>query len=169
MPITWEPDFSQTWSFHSQNHKANYGTSFKVQKVMLPSLKYLIFRFWSKFVLFTQLSRQQNRIFRNLALSLFSIYDNISSFKKLRKSTEWTQGKMRCRWINRPTDGQKNRIDFTGSLPQRWRFNHIFQIFENKILKIIWLDCEAYGKNQYKKKEYSQHSSVFKEFKNNDP
>ena len=34
---------------------------------------------------------------------------------------------------------------------------------------MIWLDCLPYGKNQYKKKEYNQHSSVFKEFKNNNP
>ena len=33
----------------------------------------------------------------------------------------------------------------------------------------IWLDCEPYGNNQNKKKEYNQRSSVFKEFKNNDP
>ena len=26
-----------------------------------------------------------------------------------------------------------------------------------------------FGNNQYKKKEYNQQSSVFKEFKNNDP
>ena len=25
---------------------------------------------------------------------------------------------------------------------------------------ISWLDCEQYGKNQYKKKEHNQHSSV---------
>ena len=42
-----------------QNHIDNYGASFKVQKVMLPLLKSQIFCFWSKFVLLTQLSRQQ--------------------------------------------------------------------------------------------------------------
>ena len=36
-----------------------------------------------------------------------------------------------------------------------------------KFSSIIWLDCEPYGNNQYKKKEHNQHSSVFKEFKNN--
>ena len=35
--------------------------------------------------------------------------------------------------------------------------------------KIIWLHCDPYGKNQYKKKEYNQRKSLFKEFKNNDP
>ena len=38
----------------SQNQ---YGASFKAQKVMLPSLKCQIFRFWSKFISFTQLSK----------------------------------------------------------------------------------------------------------------
>ena len=42
-----------------QNHIANYGASFKTQKVMLPSLKCQIFRFCSKFVSFTQLFRQK--------------------------------------------------------------------------------------------------------------
>ena len=36
-----------------------------------------------------------------------------------------------------------------------------------KFSSIIWLDCEPYGNNQYKKKEHNQHSSVFKEFKSN--
>ena len=31
---------------------------------------------------------------------------------------------------------------------------------ENSLLS--WLDCEQYRKNQYKKKEYKQHSSMFK-------
>ena len=38
-----------------------------------------------------------------------------------------------------------------------------------KFAQIIWLDCEPYENNQYKKKEYNQHSSVFEEFKHNDP
>ena len=43
----------------SQNDIANYGALLKAQKVMLPLLKSKIFCFWSKFVSFTQLSRQQ--------------------------------------------------------------------------------------------------------------
>ena len=43
----------------SQNHIANYGASIKAQKLMLPSLKCQLFCFWSKFVSFTQFSRQQ--------------------------------------------------------------------------------------------------------------
>ena len=42
-----------------QNHIAIYGASFKAQKVMLPPLICQTFCFWSKFVLFTQLSRQK--------------------------------------------------------------------------------------------------------------
>ena len=37
--------------------------------------------------------------------------------------------------------------------------------FENsrlRFFKISWLICEQYGKNQYKKKEDNNHSSVFK-------
>ena len=30
-----------------------------------------------------------------------------------------------------------------------------------RFLKISWLDCGQCGKNQYKKKEHNQHSSVF--------
>ena len=41
----------------SQNHIANYGASFKAKKIMLSLLKCQIFRFWSKVVSFTQLSR----------------------------------------------------------------------------------------------------------------
>ena len=33
---------------------------------------------------------------------------------------------------------------------------------------MIWLDCELFAKNQCKEKEYNQHSSGFKELKNND-
>ena len=43
----------------SQNDIANYGASAKAQKVMLPLLKWQIFCFWSKFVSFTKLPRQQ--------------------------------------------------------------------------------------------------------------
>ena len=42
----------------SQNHLDNSRASFKIQKVMLPSLKCKIFPFSSIFVSFTQLSRQ---------------------------------------------------------------------------------------------------------------
>ena len=47
----------------SQNNIANYGASFKTQKVMLPSLKCQIFHLWSKFVSFTHLSSQQIQFF----------------------------------------------------------------------------------------------------------
>ena len=44
----------------------------------------------------------------------------------------------------------------------------LIMFFQNSRVKlpyIIWLDCEPYEKNQYEKKEYNQHTSVFKEFK----
>ena len=50
------------------------------------------------------------------------------------------------RQTGRQTDGQMNRTDFIGPLPQRWRFDHVFGKFENK----VFLNCEPYGKNQYK-------------------
>ena len=31
-----------------------------------------------------------------------------------------------------------------------------------KFSQSIWLDCEPYGKNQYKKKEHNQHNFVFR-------
>ena len=43
--------------------------------------------------------------------------------------------------------------------------NMLFLNSRIKVLLIIWFDCESYGKNQYKKKQYKQHSSVFKELK----
>ena len=31
------------------------------------------------------------------------------------------------------TDGLVNKTEFIGPLPQRWRFDHVFQKLENKI------------------------------------
>ena len=43
------------------------------------------------------------------------------------------------------------------------------EIRERHFLKLfIWPDCEPYGNDQYNRTEYNQHSSLFKEFKNND-
>ena len=33
----------------------------------------------------------------------------------------------------RQTGGQTNRTDFLGPLPQKWKFDHVFQKFEDKI------------------------------------
>ena len=93
---------------------------------MLPSLKCQIFCFWSKFVSFNQLSRQ------NLALSLFSIYGKISSSKKLTKSTEQILRKMCQRPTDRHTDEKTNRTDFIEHVQQRWRFDHVLPQLENK-------------------------------------
>ena len=35
------------------------------------------------------------------------------------------------RMMDRQPDGQMNRTDFTGPLPQRWRFDHVFWKFGN--------------------------------------
>ena len=69
----------------SQNHIAHYGASFKAQKVMLPSLKCKIFHFWSKFVSFTQLSRQQIE-FSKLSLCRFLVYMAKYPYAKIKKT-----------------------------------------------------------------------------------
>ena len=101
---------------------------------MLSQLKCQIFCFWSKFVLFTQLSRHQLQFF-NIWLSLFRIYGKISSCKKLRMSrVDPAKNVSRTdRQTDRQKDGLMNRTDFIGPLWQRWRFDHVFQKFENKI------------------------------------
>ena len=78
-----------------------------------------------------------NAIFQNLALSFFSIYSKISSCNKLRTFPEWILRKM----CHRQTDGQMNRTDFLGPLSQRWRLDHVFQNFENKMFLnyLAWL------------------------------
>ena len=38
------------------------------------------------------------------------------------------------RQTDRQTEGLMNRTDFIGPLLQKWRFDHVFQKFENKIL-----------------------------------
>ena len=54
--------------------------------------------------------------------------------------------------MERQADGQMNWSDFIGALLQRWRFEHVFQKLKNNMFfKIIWLDCEPYRRNQYKK------------------
>ena len=60
-----------------------------------------------------------------------------------------------------------NWTDFIEPLPQTSIM--LFREFKNKLFLNSWLDSEPYGKNQCKKKEYNEHSSGFKEFKNNNP
>ena len=147
-----------------QSHIANYVASFKAQKVMLPSLKCQIICFWSSFVLFTELSRQQIQLLKIWICHLIVCMAKYPHAKKIKK----------IHWVVKNvshTDGQAERMnwtDFTGPLPQKWRFDHVFQKCENKIFfKTIWLHYEPYNKNHYKEKEYNQLSSVLKEFKNN--
>ena len=59
---------------------------------------------------------------------------------------------------DKETYGQINRNDFIGFLPQSWGS---IMLFGNSRIN--------FGNNKYKKKEYNQHSSVFKGFKKNDP
>ena len=91
----------------SQNHIANYSASFTAQKAMLPSLKCHIFRFWSKFVSSTQLSRQRS-IFQNMTLLLFSIYGKIYSCKKIKK-IHGVDPEKNASQTNGQKDGQMNR------------------------------------------------------------
>ena len=102
-----------------------------------------------------QLSRQQQII----ALSPFSIYgiQYISSYKKILK-IQRVNPEENALQTYRQTDGEMNRTDFIGPLPV---VGGSVMFFENLRIKL--------GHNQYKKKEYNQHSSVFKEFTNNDP
>ena len=93
---------------------------------MLPSLKCQIFYFWSKFVSFTELSRKQIQ-FLKIQLCHFLVY-----VRKLRKSRVDPE-KNASRQTDRQTNGQTNSTDFIGPLQQRWRFDHAFQKFENKI------------------------------------
>ena len=88
----------------SQNHKTNYGASFKAQKVMLPSLKCQISHFWSKFVSFTQLSRQQIQ-YSKLSLCHFLVYMvNYSHAENLKNLLSRPWGK--CVTDRRWTDEQ---------------------------------------------------------------
>ena len=57
----------------------------------------------------------------------------------------------------RTSDGQMDRTDFIGLLPQSWRFNHVFRKFENKIWKksiqekgiqLTWFSVQRVQKQQ---------------------
>ena len=114
----------------SQNHIANYGASIKAQKLMLPSLKCQLFCFWSKFVSFTQFSRQQIQ-FSKYSLCHFLV--NMAKYphaKKIKNPLSRYWGK--CVTDGR-TDGQMNRSHFIGPLLQRWSFHHAFRKFVNNI------------------------------------
>ena len=70
--------------------------------------------------------------------------------------------------------GQTDKMDRRSGLILQGPFHKdggLIMLFGNSRIKfseIIWLDSESYGKNQYMEKEYNQHCSVLKEFKNND-
>ena len=108
----------------SQNDIANYETSFKTLKVMLSPLKCQIFHSCSRFVLLTQLSRQQIQFSKTHLVTFLSIYEKISSCKK------WVDPEKNLSQTDGQTDGQTNWTDFIGPLTQKWSFNHVFQKFE---------------------------------------
>ena len=69
------------------------------------------------------------------------------------------------------TDRWTDKQDWLYRTPSAQMEVYVFQKFKNKsfLNSRIQLDFEPYGKNKYKKKEHNQHSSMNKEFKNNDP
>ena len=83
------------------------------------------------------ISIQQIQLFQNPPCHFLVKWRNIL-MQKLRKSTEHILRKMcqRRTDIQIQTDGQSNRADFTGPLPERWKFGHVFQKFENKMFLI---------------------------------
>ena len=96
-----------------QNHIGSYGASFKAQKIMLPSLKCQIFQFLS----FTQLSRQQTQ-FSKLSLGHFLVYmAKYPHAKNLKNPQSRSWGKC-ITDRQRQTDGQMDRTDFIGFLPE---------------------------------------------------
>ena len=115
----------------SQNHIANYGASLKAQKLMLPSLKCQLFYFWSKFVSFTQLSKQQIQ-FSKYSLCHFLV--NMAKYphaKKFKNPLSRYWGKcVTDRRTDRWTDEQNS---FYRTLLQRWSFHHAFRKFVNNI------------------------------------
>ena len=52
--------------------------------------------------------------------------------QKIKKTHRVNPGKNASQTAGQ-TDGQMNRTNFIGPLPQRWRFDHVFRKFENKI------------------------------------
>ena len=60
------------------------------------------------------------------------------------------------------TDWHTNRVDFKGPRLIFHKDRDLIKFFGNLRI-IIWLACEPYKMNQYQKKEYNQHSTLFKE------
>ena len=54
------------------------------------------------------------------------------------KKIHWVDPEQNVSQTGRQTDGQSNRTDFIGPLPQRWRFDHVFWKFENKIFLALF-------------------------------
>ena len=90
--------------------------------------------------------------------------------QKIKKIHQVDPEKLCHRHTDRQTDRLMDRQTELILQDQFHKDGRLIMFFKNSKIKfsyIIWLDCEPYGKNQYKKKEYSQKSSMFEEFKNN--
>ena len=121
----------------SQNYIANYGASFKVEKGMLPSLKCQIFRFWSKFVWFTKLSRQQIQ-FSKIQLCHFLVYTPKYPMQKIKK-THWVDPDKNASQTDRYTD--KHDWFYRTPSAKTEVFDHVFRKLENNISlnNLAWL------------------------------
>ena len=111
----------------------------------------LIFLLLVQICLLHQSILTANTIFKNLDLPHFSIQGKISPCKKLYKSRVHP-GKNVSQTDGEADRWTENGSNLIGPLLQRWRFDNVFRKFINNIFfKIIWLDCELYRKNQYRK------------------
>ena len=116
----------------SHNHIANYGASFKIQKVMLLLLKCQIFYFLSQLVSFTQLCRQQKQ-FSKIWLSQYLAYMVKYSHPKIKK-IHWVDPDKNASQIDGQTDRWTDELDWGGLIM-------FFQKFEKKIFlnNLAWL------------------------------
>ena len=57
--------------------------------------------------------------------------------KQTDRQTDKQTGRQADRQTDRQKDGLMNRTDLIGPLLQKWRFDHAFQKFENKILNYL--------------------------------
>ena len=139
-----------------QNHRAIYGASLKAQKVMLPLLKCQAVCYWSKFVLFTQLSTQLIK-FSKIWLCHFLVYMAKYLMQKIL-SRSWEK----C-VTDRQTDRWTDKQVWFYRTPSTKIKVYVFQKFENKIFNYLVLTVSHMERINTKKKKYNQHSSVFKQ------
>ena len=56
----------------------------------------------------------------------------MEKIKKIQWADPEENASQMDRQTDRQTDGQMNRSDFIGTIPQKWRFNHVSQKFRIK-------------------------------------